>query len=299
MGTITVVGSASIDFLIQTDSLPAMGETVLGKNLDISFGGKGANQAVAASRLGAKVNFIACIGNDNYAKEIIKNLKQNNIHTKYITKITNKKTGTAHITLHNNENSIIVIKGANDALSNNIINKFKNIIAKSDIVLIQQEIPLKTIKYLVDLCFSLNVKVLLNPAPFNKITLELIDKVSFLTPNEHELKDLFPKVKLNTILKKYPNKLIVTKGSKGASYYDGKNVKNIPALKVNVVDTTGAGDTFNAAFATSIVNKKNIYQSIVFAIIAASLSVKRLGAQTGMPHLHEVQSLYNLYNKPE
>lgn len=293
MGTITVIGSASIDFLIQTKSLPTMGETVLGNSLSISFGGKGANQAVAASRLGANVNFIACVGNDDYANDIINNLKQNNISSQYITKIDTEKTGTAHIILYKNENSIIVIKGANDYLSSKIIDKFKNIIAKSDMILIQQEIPIKTIQYVVDLCFKLKVKILLNPAPFNKITLELINKVTFLTPNEHELKDLFPTKTLNSILKNYPNKLIVTRGSRGVSYFDGKKVKNIPAVKVRVVDTTGAGDTFNAAFATAIVNKKDIYQSITFANTVASLSVKKIGAQTGMPYIDEVKTLHN------
>lgn len=291
MVKITVVGSASIDLTVQAHKWPQKGETILGDSLHISFGGKGANQAVAAARLGAQVTLIACLGQDNYAHDILKNLKDNNVNTEYINKLVNETTGTAHITLVDGDNSIIVVGGANSKLSTTVIDNVKSVIGNSDIVMVQQEIPIDTIIYLINLCSTLKVPLLLNPAPIQDIPQDILEKASYITPNEHEIIELFPNQSVDAILTRYANKLIVTQGENGARYNDGKIIKQIPTFSVPVVDTTGAGDTFNAGLAVAIAQKQPLVNCIRFANAAAALSVQKLGAQGGMPKLEDVKLL--------
>ncbi|MCY9138584.1 ribokinase [Peribacillus frigoritolerans] len=286
---IAVVGSSSMDLVVTSAKRPMAGETVLGESFITVPGGKGANQAVAAARLGAEVSMVGCVGDDVYGVIILENLKKNHVNTQYVEPVTGSASGTAHITLSEGDNSIIVVKGANDFITPEYVQKAKKVIEESDIVLVQQEIPEETVEYLADLCNMLQKRLLLNPAPARKLSEAVIQQASFLTPNEHEFEILFDGRDRTEVLTEYPNKLFITEGKNGVRYFDGHEEKVVPSFEVEAVDTTGAGDTFNAAFAVAVAEGKSFDESLLFANRAASISVTKLGAQGGMPQRLEVE----------
>lgn len=286
---IAVVGSSSMDLVVTSAKRPMAGETVLGDSFITVPGGKGANQAVAAARLGAEVSMVGCVGDDVYGEIILDNLKRNHVNTKYVEPVTGSASGTAHITLSEGDNSIIVVKGANDFITPEYVEKAKKVIEESDIVMVQQEIPEETVEYLADLCNTLQKRLLLNPAPARKLSEAVIQQASFLTPNEHEFEILFDGRDRTEVLTENPNKLFITEGKNGVRYFDGHEEKVVPSFEVEPVDTTGAGDTFNAAFAVAVAEGKSFDESLLFANRAASISVTKLGAQGGMPQRVEVE----------
>jgi ribokinase len=285
----TVIGSSSIDLVVTASKRPGKGETILGESFKTVPGGKGANQAVAAARLGAEVYMVGCVGGDGFGEKVVNNFISNGVVTTYVKPVTHSETGTAHITLADGDNSIIVVKGANDYVTPEFVEKALDVIRKSDIVLIQQEIPEETVEYVTEICFANDVPLLLNPAPARPISKTVIEKATFITPNEWEASVLFENKDIHEAFKEYPNKLLVTEGKNGVRYYDGENEVLVPAYVVEAVDTTGAGDTFNAAFAVAVAEGKSIKESVRFANRAASLSVTKFGAQGGMPTREEVE----------
>ncbi|MFJ8070632.1 ribokinase [Peribacillus sp. NPDC096447] len=286
---IAVVGSSSMDLVVTSAKRPMAGETVLGESFITVPGGKGANQAVAAARLGAEVSMVGCVGDDVYGEIILDNLKKNHVNTKNVEPVTDSASGTAHITLSEGDNSIIVVKGANDFITPEYVQKAKKVIEESDIVLVQQEIPEETVEYLAELCSTLQKRLLLNPAPARKLSEAVIQQASYLTPNEHEFEILFNGRDRTEVLTEYPNKLFITEGKNGVRYFDGHEEKVVPSFEVEAVDTTGAGDTFNAAFAVAVAEGKSFDECLLFANRAASISVTKLGAQGGMPQRIEVE----------
>ncbi|MFJ7470840.1 ribokinase [Peribacillus frigoritolerans] len=286
---IAVVGSSSMDLVVTSAKRPMAGETVLGESFITVPGGKGANQAVAAARLGAEVSMVGCVGDDVYGEVILDNLKKNHVNTDYVEPVTGSASGTAHITLSEGDNSIIVVKGANDFITPEYVEKAKKVIEESDIVMVQQEIPEETVEYLADLCNTLQKRLLLNPAPARKLSEAVIQQASFLTPNEHEFEVLFNGRDRTEVLAEHPNKLFITEGKNGVRYFDGHEEKVVPSFEVEAVDTTGAGDTFNAAFAVAVAEGKSFGECLLFANRAASISVTKLGAQGGMPQRLEVE----------
>lgn len=283
MAKICVIGSCSMDLVVSSPLRPHAGETVLGESFSTVPGGKGANQAVAAARLGAEVTMVGCVGEDFYGTAIMDNLANNRVITTNVEPVTHTESGTAHIILAEGDNSIIVVKGANDFVTPALVDRAVEAIKASDMVLIQQEIPEETVSYVSELCHTFNIPMLLNPAPARPISGTIIDNAAYLTPNEHECAVLFPGMSTAEALRKYPNKLFITEGSKGVRYYDGKEEILVPSYKVEAIDTTGAGDTFNAAFAVALAEGNSIRASVQFANRAASLSVTKFGAQGGMP----------------
>ncbi|MGE7906337.1 ribokinase [Peribacillus sp. NPDC094092] len=286
---IAVVGSSSMDLVVTSAKRPMAGETVLGESFITVPGGKGANQAVAAARLGAEVSMVGCVGDDVYGEIILENLKKNHVNTQYVEPVTGSASGTAHITLSEGDNSIIVVKGANDFITPEYVQKAKKVIEESDIVMVQQEIPEETVEYLAEMCSTLQKRLLLNPAPARKLSDAVIQQASFLTPNEHEFEILFNGRDRTKVLTEYPNKLFITEGKNGVRYFDGNEEKVVPSFEVEAVDTTGAGDTFNAAFAVAVAEGKSFDECLLFANRAASISVTKLGAQGGMPQRVEVE----------
>ncbi|MCF6460837.1 ribokinase [Clostridium sp. Cult3] len=287
MFDILVIGSINADLVFTSDIMPKAGETVIGKDFRVVPGGKGANQAIAAARLGKKVGFIGCVGDDDNGKMLIDNFKENNVETRHIRTLEGIPSGVANIVISEDDNSIIVIPGANYYITKEMIDENIDIIMNSKLVVLQHEIPMDIIEYIVDICFENRIKVILNPAPAIKLKQTIIDKVDYLTPNEHECKIVFDNSNIDELLSNYPNKLIITKGDKGVVYHNGNRMVNIPAINVDVVDTTGAGDTFNGALATAIVNGYNIDSGIEFANKVAAISVTKFGAQSGMPYWEE------------
>jgi ribokinase len=289
MAKVTVIGSSSMDLVVTSNIRPGAGETVLGESFKTVPGGKGANQAVAAARLGADVSMIGCVGEDHYGKAILENFKSNGVSVKNVKPVTDLDSGTAHIILAEGDNSIVVVKGANDYITPDYVEKAKEKIKEADIVLIQQEIPEETVEYVAQLCQELKVPLLLNPAPARPLKAEVIEQVSYITPNEHEAELLFEGKEKEEVLKQYPNKLFITEGKQGVRYFNGKKEVLVPSYQVETIDTTGAGDTFNAALAVALAEGMGFEKGIQFANRAASLSVTKFGAQGGMPTRKEVE----------
>lgn len=285
---ITVIGSINMDIAIQTDIFPKQGETVLGNLFTTIPGGKGANQAVAAARLGSQVQMVGAVGKDSFGDELKSNLENENIVVDSVVRTSNS-TGIANILLHDQDNRIIVVPGANFDVTKDLIDENMELIKKSSLIMLQLEIPVETIEYVLEICQQFEIPVLLNPAPAANFKREWIEKVTFLTPNETECLVMFG-ADYETVLKQYPNKIIVTLGGDGAAYHNGSEIVRIAGYKTTAIDTTGAGDTFNGAFAHAITSGSSIDEAVYFANIAASLSVEKFGAQGGMPTLQEVNA---------
>ncbi|KOS01249.1 ribokinase [Paenibacillus polymyxa] len=289
MAKISIIGSSSMDLVVTSSKRPGAGETVLGESFTTVPGGKGANQAVAAARLGADVTMIGRVGDDHFGEQILRNFEENHVYTGYVKPVTHMESGTAHIILAEGDNSIVVVKAANNEVTPAYVEEALDVIRSSDIVLIQQEIPSETVFYVSEICAKYQVPLLLNPAPAREVDDSVIANATYITPNEHEAAIMFKDMSLQEALRKYPNKLFVTEGSNGVRFFDGEQEVVVPTYKVEAVDTTGAGDTFNAAFAVALAEGKSLADSVKFANRAASLSVTQFGAQGGMPTRREVE----------
>ncbi|NEU30543.1 ribokinase [bacterium LRH843] len=289
---ITVIGSINMDLVVQTDHVPNKGETRLGNSFSTFFGGKGANQVVSIARLGKEAQIIGACGTDEYGKIALTSLKQENVKTDHVFLFPNETTGTATIIVSDGDNRIIVVPGANNRLTYKEIELVKHEIIKSEMVVIQLEIPSITVQLALKICKENNIPVILNPAPFDNFKNEFIDLATYITPNEFECISIFGE-DIEQSLERYPNKLIVTLGDKGARFYDGINHIFIKGFNTNTVDTTGAGDTFNGSFAFALSEGKNIEEAVRFANASASISVEKKGAQSGMPSLESVLKRLN------
>lgn len=289
MTNITVIGSINMDLVTSTKAVPKMGETVLGQSFHTIPGGKGANQAVAASRLGANVTMIGCVGEDLFGTQLKDHLTKQGIFTDFVEPVTCSKTGVASITIADQDNSIIVVPGANHDVSPQFVTKYEEAIAKSDLLLLQLEIPIEAVEKAVELAKKHEVPVILNPAPIQELPKRLIQQVDYLTPNEHEQELLLHSCEWSEEeLAAIKKKCIVTKGSKGVVLFDNGK-KEIPSFKVEVVDTTGAGDSFNGALAVALSEGQSLYEACQFACAVGALSVTKFGAQSGMPTKDEVE----------
>ncbi|SFF28839.1 ribokinase [Paenibacillus algorifonticola] len=297
---ITVIGSLNIDMVTETDVMPQQGETLIGNAFSSFTGGKGANQAVACARLGAAVTMIGCVGEDAMAQQLRDALGAENIDMTYVKTVPYKATGIAAITVTEGDNRIIVIPGANHCLLPEDVLALKEVIAASDMVMLQHEIPLETVEASIKLAHSLGIPVILNPAPAVRLPEQLLAQLHLITPNESELAIVTGLERKNTpesLLEQYPNPIVMTAGSSGA-YYKGANgeLGHIPGYKVEVVDTTGAGDTFNGALAVKLSEGASLQEAAQFAVAASALSVTKLGAQSGMPLRHAVEAFIKQSN---
>ncbi|UEX90252.1 ribokinase [Staphylococcus ratti] len=293
MKKIFVIGSVSMDLVVSTSVVPRKGETVLGDLFFTTTGGKGANQAVAAARLGNNVHMIGRIGDDDFGQEIVQNFKRNQVDVTGLNVVPEMATGTAHITLADNDNSIIVVPSANNEVTYDNIKAQLESIQSGDIVLLQQEIPADTVEKVLAHCKKRGITSILNPAPYRAVDEAVIDNADIITPNETESKALF-EGKLDDALERYPNKLIVTIGDKGARYFNGQEHITVKGFKREVKDTTGAGDTFNGALAVGLQKGFALDKAIELANLAASFSVTGMGAQGGMPTWEEVRGELNV-----
>jgi ribokinase len=295
---ITVIGSINMDLVTSTTQIPKVGETVLGQSFHSIPGGKGANQAVAAARLGGDVTMIGAVGDDSFGRTLVDHLTHQGINTKNIIEVKDVSSGIASIILSAADNSIIVVPGANNSITPEIIEKHEDIIRASSIFLLQLEIPLESVIRAIELAKKHGVLTILNPAPIQKLPKKLLEMVDFVTPNEHEQELLFASVEgTEQDLAELKEKCIVTKGSKGVVIYkNGKKVE-IPSVQVEAVDTTGAGDSFNGALAYALCEGLEIVEACRFANVVGAISVTKLGAQTGMPTKKEVEKFLQLHNR--
>ncbi len=290
---IVVIGSANTDLITHVDRLPKPGETVLGGTFMTAQGGKGANQAVAASRAGADVTFIACLGRDNFADEAIKSYRQDKIDISHLFYDDNNPSGVALIFVaKNGENSIAVASGANAGLSPQQIEEKQAVISQADVLLLQLETPLETVTRAVEIAKQYQVEVILNPAPGQVLPDSLLRSITYLTPNETEA-ELMTGISISNekqafkaaqmLLAKGATNVILTLGKNGALLANASGETIIPCKEVDVIDTTAAGDTFNGAFAVALAQRAALTDAICFANAAAALSVTRQGAQPSIP----------------
>ncbi|MWP61739.1 ribokinase [Gilliamella sp. Pas-s25] len=304
LNKLIVIGSVNIDHILNVNEFPKPGETLKGSNYKISYGGKGANQAVAAGRLGANVQFIAAVGNDDFGKKFKQQLESDHIDTHTVAVVESKNTGVALILVNKQgENQIAIHEGANSAVTPEYVGQFENDIIKANAVLMQLETPLQTIEHVAKLAKQNNTKVILNPAPAQNLSDDLLKHIDIITPNETEAEYLTG-IKIVTeqdaqkasafLHNKGINTVIITLGSKGAWVsYCGKG-EIVSGFHVKAVDTIGAGDTFNGMLVTALLEGKALNQAVRYAHAAAALSVTKAGAQTSVPTRNEVEDFVKL-----
>jgi ribokinase len=300
MNNILIIGSTNTDMVVKTKRFPKDGETVLGGKFLINQGGKGANQAVAAARLGANVTFIAKVGNDVFGKQTIEHLKNENIDTSLIKVDSKEASGVAIITVNEKgENNIVVASGANMQLLPTDLENIDKAILLADVIMLQLEIPMETVEFVAEKAKKLGKKVVLNPAPATKLSDKLLDGLYLITPNQSEaelligveITDEDPLRRSADLLRlKGVKNVIFTLGEKGIFLSNVMSSQSFDPPRVQVVDTTAAGDIFNGALATAIANGKDWNDAIHFGMNAASISVTRMGAQASAPYSKEVEA---------
>lgn len=283
---VTIVGSLNMDLVVTAERHPSIGETLTGEKFTTLCGGKGANQAVAAARLGCDVTFIGRVGNDAFGIEMIESLRKEGVNVGNIEMIDEVESGIAMITVNPLDNTIIVVPGANAHVTTDVIDKHRQAILESDVVVTQLEIPMDTVDYVAQVCEENNIDLVVNPAPAQKLTDNIINYSTYITPNQIELTQLA--AAHPEILKEHVDKFVVTSGSKGCYYSVDAFRVDVPTMKAKVVDTTGAGDCFNGAFVSYIAQGKSLQESCYFANTAASISVEKFGAQHAMPTTEQV-----------
>lgn len=298
MGKVLVIGSSNTDMVIKTEKLPAPGETILGGTFLMNPGGKGANQAVAAARLGGNVTFVTKTGNDMFGSEAVQLFEKEGIEAKYISKDDKNPSGVALITVDEyGENSIVVAPGSNGTLSAKDIKDEIFDTDKSDLFLMQLEIPVATVEFVAKKASGNGNRVILNPAPAQYLSDDLLRCIYLITPNETEA-EIITGIKVHDIasaemaakklVEKGVKNVIITLGASGACLLSGAQAKIIPSVPVKAVDTTAAGDVFNGAIAVAISEGMELIDAVAFANKAAAISVTRMGAQASAPYRKEI-----------
>ena len=301
---IAVVGSLNMDLVINTESIPRPGETVLGTDFRRIPGGKGGNQAAAAARLGSEVIMIGAVGKDDMGGALIQSLIADGVNTEFILKKDGVSTGIAAIIVEQSgNNAITVVSGANYELSKEDVLNDRTIIEKSKIVLIQLEIPLPTVKQALSIAKSSDCLTILNPAPAAVLDQEILGDIDIMTPNELELELLSGcpaksmgeiQIAGNRLLEQGVKELVVTLGERGCVRINQDGMKHFSARKVTAIDTTAAGDCFNGALAVALAEGKEMEDAIEFAISSSALSVTKFGAQTSLPYRKEADDFNSL-----
>jgi ribokinase len=303
---IVVVGSSNTDMVVKTSRLPRPGETVLGGDFFMNPGGKGANQAVAVARLGGRVSFICKTGNDIFGRQAQQLFKDEGIDTTHAFSGSEHPSGVALIMVDEQaENCIAVASGANARLTPADLAPVADVIKQADFILMQLEIPVETVEYVAETAFDARKKVILNPAPAQALSKELLKHLYLITPNETEA-ELISGVKITglqsaeeaakAIVGMGVRQVVITLGAKGALVYSGSQTTVIPACKVEAVDTTAAGDVFNGALTVALSEGRELTEAVKFACKASAISVTRAGAQASVPYREEVDSFQTTSN---
>ena len=294
MPRIVVVGSINMDLVTLAPRFPGPGETLLGSRFFTTHGGKGANQAVAAARLGASVSMVGALGRDAFGDQLHEGLAKEGIALDHVARLADEGSGSASITVAEGENQIIVVPAANARVTPTQVEAARAVIAQADAVLVQLEIPLDAVEATLRLGRRESVPVILNPAPAQKLPAEWLQLANYLTPNQHELATALgtdAQADFRELMRRAPCPVVLTRGGEGAWYRDEAHPEpqHQPGFAVEAVDTTGAGDTFNGALAVFL--HEGLSQAVRKACAAAALSVTKLGAQGGMPQRCELDAL--------
>ena len=295
---ILVVGSSNTDMVIKAAHLPRPGETILGGTFFMNPGGKGANQAVAIARLGGPVTFICKTGSDIFGHQSQQLFEEEGINTSYVFSDSGNPSGVALITVDEKaENCIVVASGANANLLPSDLEKAEEAIERADLVLMQLEVPMETVCFVADIAWQKGKKVILNPAPAHPLPADLLRHLYLITPNETEA-EMITGVKITdessageaarALSGMGVQHVNITLGSKGALIYSNGKAEMVPALKVEAVDTTAAGDVFNGALTVALSEGRSLKEAARFACKASAISVTRVGAQSSAPYRNEV-----------
>lgn len=296
MKKILVIGSANADLTIHADRMPKLGETILGHDFSVNSGGKGANQAVAAAKLGGDVTFIGAVGNDGNGQKLLSDLNKNGVTFEGIVS-KEAATGTASITVIDGDNFIILNAGANDLMTPKAIEEKAEIIKTADFLIMQLEIPVESVLKAAEIAKSSGTVVVINPAPYKELPEKLFELTDYMIPNEHEVQlltgievcdEISSKKAIDFLLKKGVKNAIITLGEKGCAYNDGDRIIFYPAEETNAVDSTSAGDSFIGALFSKLADGKSLNDSIGYATKVAAITVSRKGASESIPFAYEI-----------
>jgi ribokinase len=299
---ICVVGSANVDLIFRTQRLPQPGETFAGKSFQLCFGGKGANQAVTAARMGADVAMVARVGYDLFGEQSLQNFREQGIDVAHVVCDDQRSTGVASIAVDDGgQNCIIVVPGANEALTAENVRRAGDMIAEASVLVCQLETPIEATLEAFRLARATDVLTILNPAPARELPPELLQLTDLLVPNEPELSFLAGRViqgiedaktAARQLLAWGPRTVIATLGERGALIVEAEAADYVRAATVKAVDTTGAGDVFIGTLATLLGEARPLHDAVKWANAAAALSVTRPGTQTSFPHRDEVERFW-------
>ena len=294
-----IIGSLNYDIILKQKRLPKIGETFVADSITMCGGGKGANQAVQLSKLGGKAFMAGCVGNDKFGDELISNLQKNNVNTDNVKLSEKYNTGMGIVNVFDDGKLIATItRGANYDITNSDMDKIKDEIISAKIIILQMEIPVEVTEYVINLASKHDVYIILNAAPACEIREDVLSKVNCLVVNEteasfylnKEINDVKSSIdNCEELYRKIKDLLIITLGENGSLLYDGKEKIHIKARKAEVVETTGAGDSFIGAFAYKLLNDSSYKEAAEFASLVSSITVTKIGAQDSMPTYREVK----------
>lgn len=290
MKKVGVLGSISTDFVATTNVLPKESETIVGKSFSTQFGGKGANKAVALSRLGKQVVMFGAVGDDEFSRRALANLKEERVDVKHVKKLGGEIGGIATIFSSQKTNMIVMVPGANNAVDEEYLQKIENEIKKCDCIVAELEVPQQAVLFVSQICKKNNIKFILNPSPIMKFDKTLLDNADLIVVNETEIKHLPNFKSQKQALIDCAGRLVLTVGKRGAYVYEDGEIVHLPAVDTPVVDTTGAGDAFLGGLIDALIEGAKLKNAVEFANVCAGLKVSKLGAQTGMPTIKEVKT---------
>ena len=302
MAKILVVGSINMDLVVRVPHSPKPGETVLGGDFETFPGGKGANQAVAAARMGGEVTMVGRVGSDDFGNTLIQGLVENKVKTTHVIKDSEAPTGVAMIAVAaDGENMIVLAPGANEQVSIEDVTNARPLMRETNILVVQLECPLETVTEAIELAKAYDVPVVLNPAPAQKLPKSLIKNVDYLTPNQDELLVLTgendTESAVENLRKAGLQNLFITLGVNGVRVISGEIDQHLPAYEVTAVDTTAAGDAFNGALAVALAEGKSPLEAVRYGIAAGALASTKRGAQPSLPSRDSVENFMASQNR--
>ena len=287
---IVVVGSSSIDLVLNTSKIPTANNTVLAESLQSFLGGKGANQAIATSRLGAQTYFISRVGLDPFGQQVLRNLNDEAVNIAYVVEDEDEDTGTAYVTASNEGNAITVVPAANYNLSPTDISEAEKYLVAADLILTQLEIPMQTVEFLFKKAEILNKKIGIYAAPASRLSEEIIQYASFIVAKSTDLEIIFGEGNREDIIKHLPNKLFVRDGANSTSYFDGKEMKYFRKNPSTEAHNMGLGDAFTSGFSIALLHGNSIEDCVKFGNDVALKAADYRGSQKGLPYLEDFQN---------
>lgn len=287
---IVVVGSSSIDLVLKTSKIPTANNTVLAESLQSFLGGKGANQAIATSRLGAQTYFISRVGMDPFGQQVLRNLNDESVNVANVVEDEDEDTGTAYVTASEEGNAITVVPAANYNLSPTDISEAEKYLVAADLILTQLEIPMQTVEFLFKKAEILNKKIGIYAAPASRLSEEIIQYASFIVAKSTDLEIIFGEGNREDIIKHLPNKLFVRDGANSTSYFDGKEMKYFRKNPSTEAHNMGLGDAFTSGFSIALLHGNSIEDCVKFGNDVALKAADYRGSQKGLPYLEDFQN---------